>query len=98
MLPRLRRFTYGLTGNRQDGDDLLQVTCERAIRNLDRWEAGSRLDSWLYRIAHNLHLNERRAAGVRQRHLQAIETGQEGLGAEILGAEPVDGPGPWRPA
>lgn len=91
LLPRLRRFTCGLTGSSQDGDDLLQGTCERAIRNLDKWEAGTRLDSWLYRIAHNLHLNERRAAGVRQRHLLAVEAGQEGLGGEILGAGLVDG-------
>ncbi len=65
FLPRLRRFTYGLTGNRDAGDDLLQGTCERAIREIDSWQPGTRLDSWMYRIARNLHLNTLRAQKVR---------------------------------
>lgn len=57
VLPQLRRFAYGLTGSVADGDDLAQATCERAIANLDKWEAGTRLDSWMFRIAQNLHRN-----------------------------------------
>jgi len=72
FLPRLRRFTHGLTGSAADGDDLLQATCERAIRNIDSWKKGSRLDSWMFRIARNLHLNERRAKGVRDSHLRDV--------------------------
>ena len=73
FLPRLRRFTCGLTGSVDDGDDLLQATCERAIRNIHQWKPGTRLDSWMYRIARNLHLNELRAQGVRGRHLAAVD-------------------------
>ena len=72
FLPRLRRFTHGLTGSAADGDDLLQATCERAIKNIDSWTKGSRLDSWMFRIARNLHLNDRRARGVRDSHLREI--------------------------
>lgn len=72
FLPRLRRFTHGLTGSATDGDDLLQATCERAITNIHTWKKGSRLDSWMYRIARNLHLNDRRARGVRNSHLREI--------------------------
>lgn len=57
VLPQLRRFAYGLTGSVPDGDDLVQSTCERAIANLDKWEIGTRLDSWMFRIAQNLHRN-----------------------------------------
>jgi RNA polymerase sigma-70 factor (ECF subfamily) len=57
ILPQLRRFAYGLTGTLADGDDLVQATCERAIANLDKWEIGTRLDSWMFRIAQNLHRN-----------------------------------------
>jgi len=60
FLPRLRRFALGLTGSRAEGDDLVQATCERAIRYSDRWAPGTRLDAWLFRIARNLFLNERR--------------------------------------
>lgn len=72
LLPRLRRFAIGLTGSVADGDDLVQATYERAIRFIDQWQAGSRLDSWMFRIARNAHLNEIRARGVRSRHLREV--------------------------
>ncbi len=65
LLPRLRRFAYGLTDSMDEGDDLLQATYERAIRNLDKWRPGTRLDSWMFRIAQNLshvHLDEDRVS------------------------------------
>lgn len=65
MLPRLRRFAVSLTGNMTDADDLVQDTVERALKNLDRFEPGTRLDSWLYRIAQNLWIDAVRARKVR---------------------------------
>lgn len=73
LLPRLRRFAYALTGSVQDGDDLVQATCERAIRKLDLWRPGTRLDSWMFRIAQNLHLNNLRDGALRRRHLHPID-------------------------
>ncbi|MEO3430203.1 RNA polymerase sigma factor [Pelagibius sp. CAU 1746] len=72
VLPQLRRFAYGLTGSIPDGDDLVQATCERAIANLDKWEIGTRLDSWMYRIAQNLHRNALRDTAARARKLQTL--------------------------
>lgn len=72
FLPRLRRFTRGLTGSADAGDDLLQAACERAIRFHERFEPGTRLDHWMYRIARNLYLNERRAES--RRPVVALET------------------------
>jgi RNA polymerase sigma-70 factor (ECF subfamily) len=60
MLPRLRRFAMALTGNRDRADDLVQATCEKALRNVDGFEAGTRLDSWLYRIMQNHWIDEGR--------------------------------------
>ena len=74
LLPRLRRFAYGLTGSQHEGDDLVQDTCERAIRNLDKWQAGTRLDSWMFQIARNLFLNRVRDNAVRRKHLQVVMT------------------------
>ena len=65
LLPRLRRFAIGLTGSVGDGEDLVQATYERALRFIDQWQAGTRLDSWMFRIARNAHLNDIRARGVR---------------------------------
>src|SRR5262252_6922451 len=42
MLPRLRRFAYGLTGSIDGGDDLVQSACERALARLHQWEPGTR--------------------------------------------------------
>lgn len=65
LLPRLRRFAYALTGDGDRGDDLVQDTCVRALSKLDQWQAGTRLDSWLYRIAQNLWFDRIRAGKVR---------------------------------
>jgi RNA polymerase sigma-70 factor, ECF subfamily len=65
VLPRLRRFAYALTGNTELGDDLVQETCLRALSRVERWQPGSRLDSWMYRIAQNIWLDRMRANKVR---------------------------------
>jgi len=65
VVPRLRRFAYALTGSEDAGDDLVQSACERALRNSDSFQAGTRLDSWMYRIIQNLWLDDRRKQKVR---------------------------------
>jgi RNA polymerase sigma-70 factor (ECF subfamily) len=65
VLPRLRRFAYALTGNTEQGDDLVQDACLRALSRIDLWQPGTRLDSWMYRIAQNIWLDRLRANKVR---------------------------------
>jgi RNA polymerase sigma-70 factor (ECF subfamily) len=65
VLPRLRRFAYALTGSTELGDDLVQETCLRALSRVERWQPGTRLDSWMYRIAQNIWLDRMRANKVR---------------------------------
>jgi RNA polymerase sigma-70 factor (ECF subfamily) len=72
LLPRLRRFACGLTGSTDEGDDLVQATVERAIRHIDKWQPGTRLDSWMFQIARNLNLNNIRARKVRGGHLAPV--------------------------
>jgi len=78
LLPRLRRFAYGLTGSQDDGDDLVQSACERALARLDQFQPGTRLDSWMYRIVQNLWIDQRRARQARP------ETGMEPADLEGL--------------
>ncbi len=73
LLPRLRRFALSLTGNVADADDLVQDTVERALRHLHQWEEGTRLDSWMFRIAQNRFIDSRRASKRRSRVM--IDTG-----------------------
>ena len=65
LLPRLRRFSYALTGSLDKADDLVQETCARALASADQWQTGTRLDSWMYRIAQNLWFDRLRATKVR---------------------------------
>jgi RNA polymerase sigma-70 factor (ECF subfamily) len=61
MLPRLRAFARALEGGRTEADDLVQATCEKAIAAISRFERGTRLDSWMFRIMHNHFIDGRRA-------------------------------------
>ncbi len=60
LLPRLRRFARGLTGSREEGDDVVQAACERALTRRDQFEPGSRLDSWMYRIMQTVWIDQLR--------------------------------------
>jgi len=71
LLPRLRRFAYGLTGSLDEGDDLTQAACEKALRSLAQFTPGTRLDSWMYRIAQNLWIDRRRSQQVQRE--QSVE-------------------------
>lgn len=65
FLPRLRRFCLVLTGSNDQCDDLLQETVERALTRIEQWQAGTSLESWMFRIAQNLHIDRIRAQGRR---------------------------------
>jgi RNA polymerase sigma-70 factor (ECF subfamily) len=65
LLPRLRRFAVALTGDLDQADDLVQEACMRALSRVEQWQPGTRLDSWMYRIAQNLWLDRMRARKVR---------------------------------
>ena len=60
LLPRLRRFARGLTGSPEEGDDVVQSACERALGRFDQFEPGSRFDSWMYRIVQNVWIDQLR--------------------------------------
>ena len=75
LLPRLRRFGRLLTRHREDADDLVQIAVERALQRADQWQAGTRLDSWIFRIMQNAWIDEVRA---RNRHDQTFVAEEEG--------------------
>ena len=81
LLPRLRRFATGLAGTPADGDDLCQMTLERALANRQKWREGTRLDSWMYRIMRNIWIDAGRATTRRRQTFVADEAGLT-VGAE----------------
>ncbi len=53
LLPRMRGMARSLARSHDAADDLVQATCEKALRHQQGWEPGTRLDSWLFRIMRN---------------------------------------------
>ena len=84
LLPRLRRFGRLLTRHSEFADDLVQIAVERALQRADQWQAGTRLDSWIFRIMQNAWIDEVRA---RKRHEQTFVAEEEG---EHVGVSTTD--------
>lgn len=78
LLPRLRRFARALARDAADADDLTQAAVERALVARDSFVAGSRLDSWMYRIMRNAWIDTTRA---RRRAAQTFV--EEEAGAHV---------------
>ena len=74
LLPRLRRFAHGLTKSADEGDDLVQAACERALERHEQWRPDTRLDSWLYRIIQTMWVDRLRSVQVRDRYAAGVPT------------------------
>jgi RNA polymerase sigma-70 factor (ECF subfamily) len=61
MLPRLRRFAYGLTHDGPLADDLVQAACLKALERWHQWQAGTSLAAWMFRIVQTTWLDDYRA-------------------------------------
>lgn len=84
LLPRLRRFAVGLSRDPGEADDLCQTTIERALRNRDKWQQGTRLDSWIYRMMRNIWIDEIRA---RNRRSETFVGEEPGFAVGVSGAQ-----------
>lgn len=67
--PKLIQVAYGLLGNRQDAEEVVQDAFVRAYNALADFRGDSSLETWLHRITVNLarnkyHWNKRRGDGV----------------------------------
>jgi len=73
-LPRLRRFTYSLTGNWADADDLLQSLIEKVLnKGLPEDIA---VFPWLIKVCKNIWFDELRARKVRLNYQQQEQAPQ----------------------
>lgn len=100
LLPRLRRFARGITGDAHDADDMVQIALERALARSAQFREGHAgeghagedhaggvhgLDAWVFGIVRNAWLDELRARQRRGRMLAP-----EALG-EHVGESPFEG-------
>ncbi len=56
----LMRVAMKMTGNREEAEDLVQETFLKAFRAFDRFEWGTNVRAWLFRIMINTHYNVHR--------------------------------------
>src|SRR3954462_11062292 len=59
-LDALYRTALRLSRNPQDAEDLVQETFLNAFRSLDRFEEGTNLRAWLFRILNNAFISQYR--------------------------------------
>jgi len=52
-IPGLRRYARGLTSHRDQADDLVQDTLERAWKQFSLWQRRSDIRAWMFGILHN---------------------------------------------
>ncbi len=67
------RFAWHLTGNPTDADDLYQETLLRAFRAYGKLPADANHRAWLYRIASNTFISDRRKHGRDNPMSEAME-------------------------
>ena len=53
----LYNYALRMTGNSDDADDLLQDTYLKAYRFWDKYEKGTKIRAWLFRIMKNSYIN-----------------------------------------
>ncbi|MGP1274162.1 MAG: sigma-70 family RNA polymerase sigma factor [Caulobacterales bacterium] len=65
-IPHLRAFARSLCGNASEADDLVQETLIKAWSARERFEDGSSMRAWTFRILRNHFYSERRRAWRKQ--------------------------------
>lgn len=88
LIPRMRRFATGLSGSIDRADELVQAACERLLRRKNDLRADTRLDSWLYQVIRNLHIDGIRAQSVRDRGAEEIRRTSQ---LYAVGRNPMEG-------
>ena len=90
LRPRLLRFAWSLTHDGESAEDLAQETIARALASQWRFQPGTNLKAWLFRILRNIHLNVLRAAGSHPTVVSIDELVVEPTGAHEQSQNPVE--------
>jgi RNA polymerase sigma-70 factor (ECF subfamily) len=64
-IPHLRRYARGLVAGREQADDLVQDTLERAWSKYAMWKERGEVRAWMFGIMHNLFIDRIRSQRVR---------------------------------
>jgi len=84
----LYRWLYHVTHHREAAEDLAQEAFLKALAGLSSFRPGSNFRAWLFRIAYNSFLNQRRGeARARQFFPDAVPTLQPGPAEQVMSRE-----------
>ena len=82
--PRVYRYILARTGNTYDAEDLAEEVFIRVLEAIERFEwREAPFSAWLFRIAHNAVISQRRKEGARGRSAQLAD----GLATESTGPD-----------
>jgi RNA polymerase sigma-70 factor (ECF subfamily) len=73
QLDSLYNLAFRMSRNEKDAEDLVQETYLRAFRFFDRYEPGTNIKAWLFRILKNSFINRYRS---RQRDPETVDFGK----------------------
>jgi RNA polymerase sigma-70 factor (ECF subfamily) len=88
LLDSLYGGALRMTRNPADAEDLVQETMLRAYRSFDRFEAGTNLKAWLFRIMTNAYINTYRKKQREPRKVSADEIEDFDLYRELKSHDP----------
>ncbi|HVF54017.1 MAG TPA: sigma-70 family RNA polymerase sigma factor [Actinomycetota bacterium] len=94
LLDPLYAAALRMTRNPQDAEDLVQEAMLRAYRSWDRFEAGTNLKAWLFRILTNAYINTYRKKQREPRKVSQDEVEEFDLYRELKDHEPAYGQTP----
>lgn len=77
-------FTDRMVGTRHEAEDLVQTAFLRVWQGASRWEPRAKFSTWLYRVLHNLCMDQLRARSARA---------NEPLDGEVADAVADEAPG-----
>jgi len=80
LIAGLYRHAFALTRDHADAEDLLQETAAKAYAAFARFQEGSNLGGWLYRIMHNTHISSYR----KQQHRPTLHFTDEFSDGQLL--------------
>lgn len=90
---RVFNTCWRICGNRSEAEDLTQEAFVKALLAIDRFDGRSGFFTWIFRIATNLAISERRKSG--RRATRSLNVPSRDGDAESTGDHvPSDGPGP----
>lgn len=92
FLDPLYNMAYRLTRNTQDAQDLVQETYLKGYRHYDKFQEGTNLKAWLFRIMKNTFINgyRKRQNQPQQSAFSDIEDSFESLVSEEANQRPKD--------